>query len=149
MVKKRKNCGNQRFTAGKLVMLSKKNTRSGSLRTFSLDKRSDTKGHWPCVPVNNVNNYRHAENRIGFLKHGEPVLLIEDPCIVHLSDKRYFIYNSMFYGKKTGTYWRIVFLQMEQIRVCYLTKKQYSQELVRAVIRRINKDYSLEKNKRV
>jgi len=151
MGKEEKSYGNQRFTSGKLVMLSKKNTRSGKLRCFSLEKEEEYSHQgWFSEPVNSCRNYLHIEKPNEFLERGEPVLLIEDPCVVSLGDERYFnCYNSRAKHPNFDTIWRIVFLDKEQVRVCYLTKKQYSQELVRAVIRRINKDYSLEKNKRI
>jgi hypothetical protein len=121
-----------RFRAGKLVMLSKKNTKSGELPYFSDEEPSA------------------AENPLaaGYLGRGIPVLLIEDPVLIDQKAKPkkswvlVYSFKRNRKQKQTHTCWKIRFLLGHKIYRLHLTKNQYDHELVLAVPRRMQKDYS-------
>jgi len=143
---------NLRFTEGKLVMYSKKNTRSGLIKYF-LPTTNKNKSIYSYLQRVTGTAHRYVETYVDNMKRGVPFLLIEDPKLVSTKEK-YFLYqgtNSDANSRAKGQmFWRIKFLYKEQIYVSYLTRKQYSQELVIAVLARLNKDYSIGgKNKTI
>lgn len=133
-----------RFSAGKLVMLSRKNTYSGTIAYY-----------YPLDINDAVETSRRGripdpryEQRAGLLDRGEPILILEEPQFIDNAPLRP---GYSFGQRRRDTkikYWKIKFLYEEKVYHLYLTMKQYNHELVRAVPKRLKKDYALEANKK-
>lgn len=124
-----------RFSAGKLVMLSRKNVKSGAIPYFYFRGEKQKNNNVFDWTMQHGSYSRPA----GFLGRGVPVLLIKNPEYLNsIDDFKFRIYT----GIRTKKIWRLVILLEEQKYVIYLSGTQYRHELVRAVPRRLNKDYS-------
>ena len=123
-------------------MLSRKNVRSGQIDFFlpaDICEKAPTQGR-------TKKKHMVAETFAGQLDRGETILLLEDPVKVSSAPLR-----GRWGGASTTTtklaFWKIRFLFSEKIYHMYLTKRQYGQELVKSVPRRLKKDYSPEVSK--
>lgn len=119
-----------RFVKGKLVMLSRKNTRSGNISYFDTD------------PKNGQGSYQRAA---GYLERGIPIFLTEDPEKLDrtkIKDGPWELRRL-----RDNFIWKITFLKDEKLYVMYMAQRQYNHELVKAVPRRLTKDYSRENPK--
>lgn len=123
-----------RFAAGSLVMLSRKATEFTTGKVvYAYPKGTEPKDTWRHMPVPT------EEKVAGELDRGVPILILEDPERVRFTvkvDRR-----SQKKIERVEKYWKIRFLLDEKIYHMYLTQKQYHNELVKAVSRRMKKDY--------
>lgn len=122
-----------RFSAGALVMFSKKNRESTHSFKYMLPKGDPIPGDkW--LPVDRLSN----ERIVGDMPRGVPFMLLNDPEFISLkSDPTRWRQSPM-----TEKRWKLRILYGEKIYHMYLTKRQHDAMLVKAVPRRLNKDYS-------
>lgn len=144
MTNKAKEMEAPRFVAGKLVMLSRKEVKSGESLPYYADEaeapEQKRSGRFSRMP---------APRPMGQLKRGVPVLLVEDPKMVpeFVQQQRGWGMSRFelrkYCGKEANKNrsWMIRFILDEKIYRMYLTKYQYNNELVRAVPKRLEKDY--------
>lgn len=133
-----------RFVAGKLVMLSRKEAKSGAHLPYYADDAEATE---------QKHSERLSKTRstapVGQLERGVPILLIEDPKMVpefvqqqrNWFGSRFELQKQHDKGTDKNRSWMIRFILDEKIYRMYLTKYQYNNELVRAVPKRLKKDY--------
>lgn len=121
-----------RFVEGKLVMLSRKNLTSGPIPYFMVDP-----------PVKEENPGFVQSNIADHLERGVPILLVETPELISREDIPQAS-RSATYHVRDKNFWKVKFLMGEQIYQMFLTNRQYNHELVKAVPRRLTKDYSRE-----
>lgn len=121
-----------RFVKGKLVMLSRKNVASGSIPYFKV-----------APPVKEENRGFVQPNIAGHLERGIPIFLVETPELISRED---IPPASRSWTARGGdkNFWKVKFLMNEQIYQMFMTNRQYNHELVKAVPRRLTKDYSRE-----
>ena len=132
---------NQRFVKGKLVMLSRKNTKSGDIPYFKkaeVDKMP--------AQTNRTNRYYGTLSTNLRLQRGIPIFLSADPEFLPFKDLPPLPYY--FFGRnKDKNFWKVTFLLEEQLYVMFLSNRQYNHELVKAVPRRLSKDYTSASSK--
>lgn len=123
-----------RFIKGRLVMLSRKNQKSGNILFYEIET---------------INAHRNSYYfpYAGALGRGVPVLLTEDPKLKARQVIPLFRDFRSGGNRNEKEFWEIYFLMNEKIYVMYLSNKQYNHELVKAVPRRLTKDYSSENSK--
>lgn len=118
-----------RFTKGKLVMFSRKPIFRDKIPYYNYNSVVDRKS----LPI------------AGYLSRGVPFLLTENPEI--LSQEMLTQILGFMPNKGDKFFWKITILLDEQVYQIFLTKRQYNHELVKAVERRIVKDYTRGSNK--
>lgn len=131
-----------RFVNGKLVMLSRKNQVSGNIPYFKISPLS-TATVKPSTSTQSTASWQTYQSILGGqLERGVPVLLTKDPELV----PRDAVADLLRYGGRSRdsdkNLWRVTFLLEEQLYVMILTNRQFNHELVKAVPRRLTKDYT-------
>src|SRR5690606_23549866 len=138
------------FVKGKLVMLSRKNVASGSIPYFKV-----------APPIKEENRGFVQPNIAGYLERGVPIFLVETPELISREDippasrppvliflippaSRPPVSRSWTARGGDKKFWKVKFLMNEQIYQMFMTNRQYNHELVKAVPRRLTKDYSRE-----
>jgi len=119
-----------RFTKGKLVMLSRKNVRSGAI---------------PFYDPANDDKRKSYGNFVSQLERGVPILLTADPEFLDKKKIGNLPRHLQRYPDKEM--WKVSFLLEEKLYFMYLTNRQYNHELVKAVPRRLTKDYGSDRTK--
>ena len=123
-----------RFSAGALVMFSKKSQESTTRFNIMLPKGSPLPGNrW--YPINPLTN----ERVVGNLPPGVPFMLLDDPEFISLKTATL---KRLRPSQATEKRWKLRILDGEKIYHMYLTKRQHDAMLVKVVPRRLNKDYS-------
>lgn len=116
-------------------MFSKKN-RESTIR-FAYTEPKGTPGRkdvWHAV------DELSGERIAGIMPRGVPFMLLDDPEFISLQHQhRRFRHN-----ERVEKRWKLRILYGEKIYHMYLTKRQHDAMLVKAVPRRLNKDYGNE-----
>jgi hypothetical protein len=129
-------------------MFSKKNLEDNSGFSYTVPEGDPIPDNGRWRPTHKLS----GEAIVGTMDRGVPFMLIEDPEFVSFKVK---VLSRIKKGKTKRVWktvverrWKLRILHEQKIYHMYLTKRQHDAMLVKAVLRRMNKNYGSKANSR-